>query len=178
MELLPAPALDFFREFLEDESLLVSAFTEFGADKPDYRARLRAQSELAKSARVSRSHSTTAGGFAQSARADRGLGFDLETTARITLPVVRRISTAEELQAAGSVWPRLWVAKEACFKALQGPQQPKLVSDLHIGGWQRQSSQFDTCVLLQPERFQAHDGRGAIYWNPQFIFGVFSIRWL
>ncbi len=79
------------------------------------------------------SHSNILGGAAFAA--DEGqIGFDLEETARVLPAVALRISDDQQLRAAPTP-AALFVAKEAAFKALRGPRQPKVLSEVEILEW-------------------------------------------
>ncbi len=81
---------------------------------------------------ISISHCPLAGGWLARKSQD-GLGFDLEDSTRIREPLVNRIAGPGEL--GGCPDPRrLWVAKEAYFKAL-APDHPRTVTELYIDSW-------------------------------------------
>jgi 4'-phosphopantetheinyl transferase len=82
------------------------------------------------------SHTFQIGGFAWSDDIDVLIGLDIEQTTRVRSELAERISsTAEEfLKAPQSA--SLWCAKEACFKALRGPNQPQVVTEIIMKDWQ------------------------------------------
>lgn len=82
---------------------------------------------------ISISHCPIAGGFCVSEDV-LSLGFDLEDLSRIKASVVARISDPNELQAAPSA-ALLWLAKEASYKALLGPDQPRVMAMIKISEW-------------------------------------------
>ncbi len=99
------------------------------------------------------SHTRTLGGFAF-ATTKRQVGFDLEpVTRKISEAAYSRAATSEERNMLSEfTWPArsqlqvlmakqqrqilqpiaLWVIKEAAWKALRGPQQPKTISQIKI----------------------------------------------
>jgi hypothetical protein len=81
-------------------------------------------------ASVSISHNPSLGGFAYTRAKTPSIGFDIEEIARIHPKPVARISKPEELTQSPA---RLWVAKEAAFKALRG--RPKIITALTTRGW-------------------------------------------
>jgi hypothetical protein len=81
-------------------------------------------------ASVSISHNPSVGGFAYSLGATPSIGFDLEEISRIHAKAVARISKPEEFVQAPA---RIWVAKEAAFKALKG--RPKVITSLTTRNW-------------------------------------------
>lgn len=84
---------------------------------------------------MSLSHCPLAGGFALTSPTKlTSLGFDIESTERVTVSVVSRISTPEEVNLAPDP-ASLWVAKEATYKALPRAIQPFVTSQIEIVGW-------------------------------------------
>ena len=81
-------------------------------------------------ASVSISHSPSLGGFAFTLSPLLPIGFDLEEISRIHAKAVARISKPEELMQSPA---RLWVAKEAAFKAFRG--RPKVITALTTRAW-------------------------------------------
>jgi len=77
------------------------------------------------------SHSRILGGAAFAADE---IGFDLEETSRVSEKVALRVTSHEQLRIAPSA-PMLFVAQEAAFKALRGPRQPKVVTEVEILEW-------------------------------------------
>lgn len=82
-----------------------------------------------KSVYVSISHTKSAGGFAL---ATRTVGFDIEPrTRKLSARATRRLGTDEELRQCPSAIS-LWVMKEAAWKSLKGPHQPKTITKIKI----------------------------------------------
>lgn len=80
---------------------------------------------------ISISHCPSWGGFAMCEESGVVLGFDLEEPGRVSESTVRRISNESELSLSPTP-AYLWVAKEAAFKSLRGPQQPAVTSRIEI----------------------------------------------
>jgi 4'-phosphopantetheinyl transferase len=82
---------------------------------------------------ISISHAPTIGGYAAVPKPLQ-IGLDVELTERVSPRTIGRMSDPTELAQAPhpSV---LWVAKEAVFKALDGPGQPKTLRQLTLGDW-------------------------------------------
>lgn len=86
------------------------------------------------------SHCRTMGGFIFS---KFKCGFDMEEMKRISQDILKRTSSAEELEAV----PRtefLWGAKESGFKALSESAAHLVISDLHCTDWE---SHFENQVF-------------------------------
>lgn len=82
---------------------------------------------------ISISHCKNLGGWIAIPRPAR-VGFDIELTARLSDPVIERISQPGELQHIPD--PRfLWCAKESYYKALE-QRQPDAVTQIRIENWQ------------------------------------------
>jgi hypothetical protein len=81
-------------------------------------------------ASVSISHNPSIGGFALTRQPSPSIGFDVEEISRLHAKAVARISKPEELSQAPA---RVWVAKEAAYKALRG--RPKVITALTTSAW-------------------------------------------
>lgn len=103
------------------------------------------------------------------------LGFDLEKTERVSNETVLRISTAKEFEQAQSA-AHLWCAKEACFKALKGPHQPKLISQICIENWQNLNSQFETCTLALSQSSSFKRVKGLVFQKKFYTLSIFLAR--
>ena len=64
------------------------------------------------------------------------IGFDIEEISRIHAKAVARISKPEELSLSPA---KIWVAKEAAFKALRG--RPKVIAALTTQSWRSVAEQ-------------------------------------
>lgn len=182
----------FLKEFKDAE---LEAFTdELGASaQPDHRQKIRAglqqrlntywnESVLApeiqavsnleqvpqfKKLYTSISHGQNMGGFVIS---KRPVGFDLEQISRVLPAIVARVSMPEEVTLAPSI-AHLWVAKEATYKALMHFHQPKVLSDVLIGGWNQ-----GTFQILNDKLFKAPLGIGSTWVKDDHIFAAFCFR--
>ena len=126
-ELLKSPSLDYFYS------------SQFGSANSKscngWRERLQAEVENHigdKKINYSISHSNYLGGAAYAA--DQ-VGFDIEETARVLPAVALRVSDEQQMRIAPSP-AMLFVAKEAAFKSLRGPRQPRVLSEVEIISWQ------------------------------------------
>jgi hypothetical protein len=83
-------------------------------------------------------HCNVLGGFASKKKYSPGhIGFDIEEVKRIEMPLAKRIcKTSLEFENAPSP-SYLWVAKEATYKALRGPEQPQTISELSLYNWRK-----------------------------------------
>ncbi len=89
------------------------------------------------------------------------VGFDIEEAQRVSMKVVKRVSTKEEILAAPSP-EALWVAKEACFKAsnFKYPNsQYRLISKIKIHHWQSNHFEFETL-------------KGVVWHYQDFVLGL------
>jgi 4'-phosphopantetheinyl transferase len=167
-DLLDLGILSELQNCLQEPSLSFSVSRDWGSDCDGYREKIRAGIAALSPTDSSISHTQGLGGFAAILGAEnRKIGFDIEVIARVTPQIAGRVrTTADELSLAPSP-AHLWVAKEAAFKALKGPQQPKLISEIHIVDWQKTKSQFETF------RVTGLNSRGAVFIQSSFAFGVF-----
>lgn len=114
---------------------------------------------------VSISHSKMFGGFVIGRRP---VGFDIENPERVEEKIVQRISVPDELKLAPSP-AHLWTAKEATYKALLHYQQPKVIAEVLIGGWNQ-----NTFALLNDKLFKAPVGVGSTWEKDGAIFALFT----
>lgn len=126
---LNSPSLDFFYspEFSSAQS----------KDCNDWREKLQTkvdQYRAGKNFSYSISHSNNLGGAAFLDSAEGQIGFDVEVTSRVLSEVALRVSSSEQLKNAPTP-AALFVAKEAAFKSLRGPRQPKVLSEVEIIDW-------------------------------------------
>lgn len=109
-------------------------------------------SELPKSAAhsISISHCKRVGGFAL-ARNDFSIGFDVEVNERlkkVKLDLVMADRNEFEDAPSASVF---WTAKEAAFKCLAGPGQPRGLKDIRLGSWSNPENDVHRCEILAVE---------------------------
>lgn len=103
------------------------------AKKPELRAKLRTTAQKTADKlycpHISISHTSTYGGFAV---CKYPVGFDLEVADRpISARAYKRLTSQNERKL--NLMPiQAWVIKEAAWKALRGPHQPKTVTQIKI----------------------------------------------
>ncbi|MCX7977986.1 MAG: hypothetical protein N2578_03185 [Bdellovibrionaceae bacterium] len=118
---------------------------------------------------VSISHCPEAGGFIL---ANVPVGFDLEEPAKVTLPVVSRLSSSQEVLHAPHP-AALWSAKEAAYKSLVSTQtQPPVMSQIEIFGWIQNSEEFwkfqyRPCTTPNPG-----GSSGVVYLAPNIVCAI------
>jgi phosphopantetheinyl transferase (holo-ACP synthase) len=169
------------RELLGLKHLEVHLRPVWGSQNPGFRENIHGdlKSLMAKAYPLSDSsisHSRTLGGFAFT-QFDYDqlcqLGFDLEETERVSHEVSRRIcATQEEYDKAPSD-AALWSAKEACFKALKGENQPKTVSQIVLTSWTQIDSQFETVSVANPKEFKFSKIFGVVLKKNVYTFAFF-----
>ncbi len=118
--ILNCPSLDFFysADFVVREKLQEAIKEKLGSGSFAY----------------SVSHSKVLGGAAFAADGVGQVGFDLEQTNRVHNEVALRVSDPDQFRKAPSA-AALFVSKEAAFKALRGPRQPAILSEVEILEW-------------------------------------------
>lgn len=150
----------------------------WGSQNQDHRRHLRAEihkalalsediSDLSRPPRsashsISISHTIALGGWVSVSRPWQ-VGFDIESTARITEALITRMATANEIASS----PRhelLWGAKESLFKAL-AEQQPRTASQVQIGPWKDLGA---GCFYFEG----LGGGHGYICASPLYIYSV------
>lgn len=97
------------------------------------------------------SHSLNFGGVAMSLNP---IGFDLEQTERMSDKILRRVCAPLEFQKFQTLALKQklplcfhWCAKESAWKALKGPTQPSVISDLEISWSESLSGEFSVQSL-------------------------------
>lgn len=122
------------------------------------------------------SHCRSLGGFAFSAFAPDQkiqLGFDVEEDLRVTDEIARRIcKSSEEFSVAPSA-VSLWTAKEAAFKVLKGPLQPRVVSEIELRDWNILSSQIETVWIKSGQGSLFSSALGVVLKKKPYTFAVF-----
>lgn len=178
--------IDFLRERLGCPDLNFHIDPDWGSDNRDGRARLRAAishdaqfdaSDLntppeSASFAISISHTLGLGGYVIAPR-PFAVGLDIEIFARIREPIVRRVSSRAEIESAPDL-AFLWTAKEAVFKSLLGPDQPRVLSVITIDGWQKVSHSVGLESKIKSAfEFRSRGGQGVVFRDEKFAFAVF-----
>lgn len=84
---------------------------------------------------LSISHCKRVGGFA-AARNCHFVGFDIEINRRLEGVRLGLVSFDEEELKEAPTPAAFWTGKEAAFKCLRGPNQPRGLKDIRIGRWE------------------------------------------
>lgn len=116
------------------------------------------------------SHCRTLGGVAYSKKV---VGFDLEEKSRISLEIIKRISTPEEIKSAPEP-EHLWVAKEACFKALSRQTDGLIMVDFECVDW---NSHFEnsvfSCRIISKKALDFGLNKVFIFSDQNYLFGIY-----
>ncbi len=129
------------------------------------------------------SHTQSLGGYAFSIFSQNDIhqiGFDVEISQRVTAKISQRIAANEaEFREAPSP-ASFWVAKEAAFKALKGPFQPKVVSEIQLTEWARTESHFETVRIKRIDTIPQKEVLGIVieksFLDISYHFSVFTAR--
>jgi 4'-phosphopantetheinyl transferase len=184
INLLSGSEIARIQSFLNLPHLEVLVRHDWGSKSPHYREDLhrevkRRQAKAYPFSDSSISHCPGAGGFAFTIYGSNQfvqIGFDIEERDRVTEPIARRICRTDlEFQKAPSP-SSLWSAKEACFKALKGPNQPQIISALEIEEWKAEDSQFETARLKNSEILYSSQIEGVLMKKETFTFAFFIMR--
>lgn len=124
----------------------------------------------ASSGYFSISHCRTLGGFAFS---KFKCGFDMEESKRISLDILKRTSSSEELENV----PRaefLWGAKESGYKALSDTVSNLVISDLHCTGWESHyENQVFSFRLKSEKALDFSLNKGFIFSEADCLFAIY-----
>ena len=102
------------------------------------------------------------------------LGFDIEENSRVTDEIARRVcKSSDEFSKAPSA-ASLWTAKEAAFKALKGPEQPAVVSDIELDGWQTLNSHIETVRIKNGQKKISSQISGTLIKKKPYTFAIFA----
>jgi hypothetical protein len=163
-----------FQQLLQEKSLSFSLREEWGSHSEGYREKIHQElvQRAAEFSDSSISHAHGLGGFAgiSTPFKDRKIGFDIELVSRVTPELARRISSNPQEAASAPSPAHLWVAKESAFKALNGPLQPQVLSQVGVVGWQKAGSHIETFRLANDASSAPN---GVVYTKLPFIFGIF-----
>jgi hypothetical protein len=161
--------ISLIRSIFQEPTLVVDLRSEWGASTEGYRDKIK--TEL--SARVcvcsdsSISHCEKLGGFAFVGATSVQVGLDVEDSDRVTPVIVRRITKTQSEFDSAPAPDYLWAAKEAAFKSLKGPTQPKVISEVEIGNWKEVEPGVWRFGLVGKEFF-----RGLVFRKNEFVIAV------
>jgi 4'-phosphopantetheinyl transferase len=162
------------REILQDSSLQFYFHDGWGSEIPGHREKIhecRAQQKDVRDSSIS--HTKGLGGLVTSRLTMVGL--DIEVIERVGDHIVKRVcADPQEFDMAPSA-AHLWVAKEAAFKALKGPQQPPLISQVTVSKWKKVAPQIETYWLSDRQNSAYSKGHGAVFLQSPFIISVFTV---
>jgi hypothetical protein len=102
------------------------------------------------------------------------VGFDIESSARVTDRIAQRICITEEEFRRAPSSASLWAAKEAAFKSLKGPKQPAVVSEIELINWTQIDSQFETVSVKDCRTFESSRIQGVLFKKSSFTFAFFA----
>ena len=165
---------------LDVPDLIINVMASWGSDKDGHRERILEHLQKTKSffkglGSSSISHTEGAGGYAY-VPASYQVGFDIEKRARIHPSTVRRISVSDEEVQKARQPESLWVAKEAAFKALRGPTQPKVISAVEVTEWIFHDTDLETFFIRNPEQYNFNLARGAVLTIDDYSLSVFICK--
>lgn len=128
-----------YASFAKGQPLLTGDINpEWSSESQNYRQKIRKAASVSRFFSVSHCHSM--GGFVGLTDLhpkSLQIGFDLEEIARVSEGVAKRVSNPRDQDPGAEHTPALlWTAREAAFKALIGPEQPQVISQIRLGPWQ------------------------------------------
>ena len=98
------------------------------------------------------------------------IGVDIELMDRISMPIIQRVSTTQEIHASSD--PRsLWCAKESVFKALH--PQVQVLSDISIFDWKTIDTSTWSFRARKAQSDKIIDGEGLIRFEVKQILSFF-----
>ena len=116
------------------------------------------------------SHCKSLGGFSYSKNSH---GFDLEEKKRISMEILRRTCSPSELESAPTP-EYLWVAKEACYKAISTQIDGIAMSDLECDHWQSHSeNNIYSCRMNSKKALDFGLNKNFIFSDSDYLFGFF-----
>lgn len=110
---------------------------DWSSEDQNHRQKIRKAAAGARA--ISVSHCQAMGGFVGLTDlhpAGLQIGFDIEEIHRVTEAVTKRVAHhRDDNPLVEEPWALLWTAREAAFKALAGPEQPQVISQIRLGEW-------------------------------------------
>lgn len=173
--------LQILREYFQIPKLEVELRPTWGSQSTGHREELHGdlKRKMAKGypfSDASISHCHTLGGFVfVTFDSDHviALGFDVEEDDRVHQDVVLRICKNPSEVTEAPSYASLWTAKEAAYKALKGPQQPKVVAGVELTDWQKVDSQIETVRLKDPQKFNYSSVKGLVFKKAPYTLAFF-----
>lgn len=168
--------LSWIRQELDDPTIEIFLQENWGSQNENYREFLHTDLKLrGASVDSSISHTEGLGGYVFTQKLNSKIGLDIEVVSRVRAEVAKRIcqDVTEYTNAPSSA--SLWAAKEAAFKALKGPKQPQVVSEIIIGQWRIHDSQYETCRLENLQNLEKSVAKGIVLQKSGFVFSFFSV---
>lgn len=119
---------------------------------------------------ISISHCKSLGGFSFSKLTH---GFDVEEMQRISQDILKRTCNEQELAEAPS--PNyLWVAKEACFKAMSTSESNLVMNDFHCQEWQSHfENQIYSCRMNSKKALDFGLNKIFVFSEQDFLISFF-----
>ncbi len=176
------------KELLGLKSLEIFVSTDWGSQKDNHRDLIhehlkRRQQKAYPLFDSSISHTMLVGGFifAEFDHQDMmQIGFDMESSERITPKIAQRIAKSETEWNFAPSPQSFWVAKEAAYKSLKGPQQPIVISNIELSPWTKPMSQFETVRVQNVDSFSSKNIQGIVFkkvvLNISHHFSIFVAR--
>jgi 4'-phosphopantetheinyl transferase len=177
--ILTSDELSTVKRILYSQELVIALKNEWGSQQAGHSDLIHKDldSQVRPGDGSSISHTTGIGGYVIVRTSPPWrVGFDLEVIARVTPAVARRVSYSKEEFSNAPSSESLWTAKEAAYKALKGPSQPSVVTELHIGSWDTFDSQIETFRLENLQAFEFSVGYGLVFKKFPYCFSIFVCR--
>jgi hypothetical protein len=164
------------RKLLQIQSLEICALPEWGSSQRDYRSLIHFDLSHKVCSSSSISHAPDMGGYACTQDVGVWIGFDIELSSRVTAKITQRVcKTQQELISAPSP-AALWTAKEAAYKSLRTLNQPKVITEISIHGWENINLFTNTFDFSSAYPNPGFTGRGAVIQSSKFHFAFFVLR--
>ena len=176
MSLILTEELELLRHGFDDHSLQVVINEHWGSHFPNHRDSI--QKDLQSKTSLidfSVSHTIDLGGYFASEKKHQRIGFDIERADRISKQVARRICKSDQEAEAAPSPASLWTAKESAFKALKGPWQPRVLSEIVLKDWMMHSY-YETCGIQNAQKYETCVAKGIILKKAFHVFSFFIVQ--
>lgn len=120
---------------------------------------------------LSISHCKRAGGFVV-ARICHSVGFDIEINQRLEGVRLRLVSFDEEELKESPTPAAFWTGKEAAYKCLRGPSQPRGLKDIRIGRWKLVAPNVHRFEVIEVDRKRTDDIIGLVIDDGEMSYAV------